>query len=214
MNLNPASAGIVLDDPVNSQDEDRKNQIAVRLVKEAKDRQVVIFSHERSFIQRLTEAAESEDVPIQIHWVQRDSEGKPGQVNLDDCPANTRQYRTAELAKKSLARAKTQTGSEQLETIRTGMGQLRRTVEEIVPTHLLKDVVGRWSDRVMVTALRRINWEDDLIDEIVSVFEEISKYIEGHSHPDESGEALPRPATLEELITRVEGLIGRARQQR
>jgi hypothetical protein len=40
--LNPSNAGIVLDDPVTSQDHDRKERIAGRLVAEAKNRQVVI----------------------------------------------------------------------------------------------------------------------------------------------------------------------------
>jgi len=41
--LNPANAGIVLDDPVTSQDHQRKDRIARRLVIESKNRQVIIL---------------------------------------------------------------------------------------------------------------------------------------------------------------------------
>ncbi len=48
--LNPGSAGIVLDDPVTSLDHARKSAIAGRLVEEAKDRQVVAFTHDLVFL--------------------------------------------------------------------------------------------------------------------------------------------------------------------
>ena len=50
VSLNPANAGIVLDDPVTSQDHERKERIARRLVSEAKDQQVVIFTHDLVFL--------------------------------------------------------------------------------------------------------------------------------------------------------------------
>jgi energy-coupling factor transporter ATP-binding protein EcfA2 len=49
--LNPANAGVVLDDePVNSQDHPRKECIAQRLVKEAGSRQVIVFTHDLVFL--------------------------------------------------------------------------------------------------------------------------------------------------------------------
>jgi energy-coupling factor transporter ATP-binding protein EcfA2 len=48
--LNRKSGGIVLDDPVTSQDHQRKTLIAKRLVAEAANRQVVVFTHSRPSI--------------------------------------------------------------------------------------------------------------------------------------------------------------------
>jgi wobble nucleotide-excising tRNase len=71
ISLNPANAGIVLDDPVTSQDHQRKECIARRLVREATARQVVIFTHDLVFLTMLAEAASRQSVDILTHWVER-----------------------------------------------------------------------------------------------------------------------------------------------
>lgn len=211
--LNPANAGIVLDDPVNSQDHQRKDCIAKRLVGEAKVRQVVVFTHDLVFFTMLAAAAEDTGAEMLTHWVERDGEGRPGQVSLDDSPATTPQYRSTDKAKKSLAAAKAAAGSKRLQLIQRGMGELRRTVEEIVPHFFLKQVVNRWSDRIMVTALKRIDWDRGLVADIISVYEDISAHIEGHSHTEEKTGAPPAPKDLEEMIARVDELRTRSRKE-
>ncbi len=94
------------------------------------------------------------------------------------------------------------------------MSELRRTVEEIIPHYLLKQVVNRWTDRIIVTSLKRVNWDEGLIDDIVSAYEELSAYIEGHSHTEEWAAAPLEPRHLQEMIDRVNGLIKRARAER
>lgn len=212
--LNPANAGIVLDDPVNSQDHQRKDHIARRLVDEAKNRQVVVFTHDLVFLTMLASASDDENVEMLTHWIERDGEGRPGQISLDDCPATTPQYRNTEKAKKTLVDAKEAAGSARTELIQRGMGELRRTVEEIVPHHLLKQTVNRWSDRIIVTGLKKINWDVDLVEEIISTYEDLSAFIEGHSHTEERSGAPPEPSRLEEMITKVNELIKRARPNR
>jgi hypothetical protein len=59
-------------------------------------------------------------------------------------------------------------------------------IEETVIKKLFNGVVPRWSDRVIVTGLRKVAWDDALVEELVDVYEELSKYIEGHSHTDEA----------------------------
>ena len=212
--LNAANAGIVLDDPVTSQDHERKNRVAHRLVAEAKVRQVVIFTHDLVFLTMVGAAAADSDVDMLTHWVERDAEGRPGQISLDDCPATTPQYRNTQKAQKTLGEAKTATGSKRLELIQRGMGELRRTVEEIVPFHLLKQVVNRWSDRIMITSLKKVIWDDALIGDIIQTFEDISAYIEGHSHTEEKSGAPPEPKNLEAMVSRVDDLIKRTKAEK
>ena len=147
----------MLDDPVTSQDHDRKERIARRLVAEAKDRQVVIFTRDLVFLTMLSAAATDDNVEMLTHWVERDGDGRPGQISLDDCPAATPQSRNTEKAVKTLAKAKGAAGSERVKLIQRGMGELRRTVEEIIQHFLFKQVVTRWNDRIIVTGLKNIN---------------------------------------------------------
>ena len=207
--LNPANAGIVLDDPVTSQDHQRKERVARRLVGEAKIRQVIIFTHDLVFLTMIAGAAADGGMEMLTHWVERDSDGRPGQVSLDDCPATTPQYRNTQKTAKTLTDAKSATGSRRLQLIQRGMGELRRTIEELVPYFLLKQVVNRWTDRIIVTGLKKVNWDARLIDEIIRTYEDISAYIEGHSHTEERAGAPPEPKDLEDMIARVNALIAR-----
>ena len=102
-------------------------------MKEAGSRQVIVFTHDLVFLTKLAAAAEDTGTEMLTHWVERDGSGRPGQVSLDDCPATTPQYRTTTKAKKTLGEAKTAAGSRRLRLIRRGMGELRRTIEEIIP---------------------------------------------------------------------------------
>ena len=212
--LNPANAGIVLDDPVTSQDHERKKLIARRLAFEAKNRQVAIFTHDLVFLTMLASAAGNEQIEMLTHWIERDSEDRPGQISLDDCPATTPQYRNTEKARRTLAEAKSVAGSKRMKLLQRGMGELRRTVEEIVPHFLLKQVVNRWTDRVIVTGLNRVNWDEGLVDDIVTAYEDLSAFIEGHSHTEEWAATPLEPRHLEEKIKHVNGLIKQARPAR
>jgi hypothetical protein len=215
VSLNQDNVGIILDDPVTSLDHDRKEKIAARLVEEAKKRQVIVFTHDMVFFAKLCDAAARASETLTTHWMQRSAENDlPGTVSLNDAPTTTPQYRTTNFAEESLAKAKVTSGSEQERLIRRGAGQLRRTVEEIVPQFLFKEVVRRWTDRVMVTALKKVNWDNALVDELVEVFEACSAIMEGHSHTEAGAQAPPTPAKLEQLIQNTKELIRRARINR
>ena len=212
--LNPANAGIILDDPVNSQDHQRKELIAKRLVREARSRQVIVFTHDLVFLNNLVHFVEQEEAECQAHWVDRDADGKPGQIALNDAPATSKAYDTTQRAKEYLAQAKTLSGKSRQVAVCGGMAALRRTIEETVAKRLFKDVVGRWSDRVMVTKVTQISWDNQLADELCATFEDLSRYIEGHSHTDEAMGAPPEIGDLEKMIKCVENLIQRAKPQR
>jgi hypothetical protein len=94
------------------------------------------------------------------------------------------------------------------------MAALRRTIEETVVKRLLKGVVPRWSDRVIVTGLKKIAWDERLADEFVAKYEELSSYIEGHSHTDEAMGAPPEINDLEGKIAEVAALLQRAKPDR
>lgn len=213
--LNPDNTGIILDDPVTSLDHDRKERIAARLVEEATKRQVIVFTHDMVFFAKLCDAAHKGGQAPTTHWMQRSGDsGLPGTVSLNDAPTTTPQYRSTNFAEESLAMAKMAAGSEQERMVRRGAGQLRRTLEEIVPQFLFKEVVRRWTDRVMVTALKKVNWDNALVDDLVEVFEACSAIMEGHSHTEAGTEAPPTAAKLDELIGKTKELIRRSRTVR
>lgn len=212
--LNDDNVGIILDDPVTSLDHERKELIAKRLVAAAGSKQVVVFTHDMVFFAKLSDAADKSNTDITTHWMQRSGDNKPGLVSLNDGPTTTPQYRRTDFAEQTLAKAKAASGSARETLVRQGAGQLRRTVEEVIPQFLFKEVVRRWTDRVIVTALKRINWDNALADETVEIFEACSAIMEGHSHTEAGTEAPPTPDKLEELIGRTKEVIRLAKVAR
>jgi hypothetical protein len=213
VNLNPTSAAIVLDDPVTSLDHQRKRAIAKRLSEEASVRQVIVFTHDLVFLTLLTDIAEAGGCDVKSHWIQR-LEGVPGCVGIEDTPANSRVYRNTTKAKGFLQQAKKATGGDRVDFVRSGAGALRRTVEEVVILYLFKDVVRRWDEQVRLGALTKISWSNALADEIVSLQDDTSRLLEGHSNSDEFAGELPDVDDLEKLIVRVDDMIAKAKGAR
>jgi hypothetical protein len=210
--LNPVSAAIILDDPVTSQDHQRKRLIAKRLFEESRQRQVVVFTHDLPFLNELMSLGNGTETVA--HWIERDGDGRPGQITLNDAPATTRRYDNVEIAREYLKRAKANSGSTRHEAITKGMGALRRTIEEAVAKRLFQGVIPRWSDRVIVTGITKIAWDQGKVDQLAEAYEDISGHIDAHSHTDEAMGAPPEPQDLETRIGQVEKLISSVRAQR
>jgi ABC-type nitrate/sulfonate/bicarbonate transport system ATPase subunit len=66
-----SKSAIIFDDPVTSLDHMRRDKVAQRLTRLAKDRQVVVFTHDVAFVGDLTAAADSDGVPIIERSVER-----------------------------------------------------------------------------------------------------------------------------------------------
>ncbi len=214
VNLNPISAAIVLDDPVTSMDHKRKRLIAGRLAEEASSRQVIVFTHDLVFMTFLLEQAEKVSVGAETHWVERTYEGEPGNVMLNECPANSNAYKTPHRAKEDLAQAKKASGQQRVDKIRSGAAALRNTLEEIVIRDLLKGTVRRWDEQIRLGSVTSIVWSDSVADEISALQDEISRLIEAHSTSDEYSGGMPDLADLEKLIARVEAVQTHAKMKR
>jgi energy-coupling factor transporter ATP-binding protein EcfA2 len=207
--MNPGSAGIVFDDPVNSLDHQRKALIARRLTSEANGRQVIVFTHDLVFLTALLTASEGHNPPVAVesHWIERTADGRPGQIALGDAPPTMKRYETTQQAKALLIEAKAASGSAREALVKSGMGAVRTTLEETIVKRLLKGVIPRWEDRVIVTGLRKVNWDDGKVEELCVMFEELSAYVEGHSHTDDATGAPPDVQLLEHYIERADELI-------
>lgn len=72
-------SGIVFDDPMSSLDHIHRKAVAARLIEEAEHRQVIVFTHDLTFLFELRREAEAKDRPVQYQTVCR-KQGKPGFV--------------------------------------------------------------------------------------------------------------------------------------
>lgn len=208
------SGAVVFDDPVSSLDHQRKRNIARCLAEVSGKRQVIVFTHDLVFLSQLIEGVEDNGTAHLAHWLERDATGRPGQVRVDDCPAMSKAYRTTKRAKASLARASALGGEERVTAIRQGMGELRRTLEEIVQEYLFKNVIARWRENLMLTKVKSIQWDNAVADEVDALMAELSRHIEGHSHSEEHAGGMPVLDDLEKCIRRVDAVIESAKKAR
>ncbi|HEY8082697.1 MAG TPA: AAA family ATPase [Solirubrobacterales bacterium] len=83
-------SAIVLDDPAALLDFERREHVARRLVEEARQRQVIVFTHDLAFVQMLQQAAAAADQELHSQALQRryGRAGMPGDDHLLAVPAH------------------------------------------------------------------------------------------------------------------------------
>lgn len=183
--LSGINKGIIFDDPVNSLDEKRKSHIAERLIEESAERQIVVFTHDLVFVSQLITYCEDNGKEHICHWIEQ-RDGKPGYISLRNAPSYEKAYRNQEIpVSHYMAAKKPECSAKDRETyIRDGFTSLRTCYEVLVINGLFKNVVQRFTERVSVDALKTVNFDSVIRDEILSGFSECCKFMEGHSHSD------------------------------
>ncbi|MCU5784537.1 hypothetical protein MA04_03837 [Alcanivorax balearicus MACL04] len=153
------SCGIVLDDPVSSLDHWRRRNVARRLVEESKKRQVVVFTHDTSFLGQLRDEIEAAAVPSSTSFLEW-KDGSPGYVN-EGLPWDHQGYKARinalEQAQSKLAKAwPPYPGETEITAMRHEYDRLRATLERIIQDVVFNGVVKRYRDWIKVDSLEKV----------------------------------------------------------
>jgi ABC-type Mn2+/Zn2+ transport system ATPase subunit len=205
-----SSTGIILDDPVTSFDDRWKSTLAECLVEQAGRRQVIIFTHDLSFLYHVKQHAEQLSVNIVTHWI-REEDGHPGFVYLDNSPVCEKDYKSAEIARRRYSEAKVLPPAEQQMKLQQGFGALRTSYEALIMFDMFKSVVARFEERLSFGRLKDVRIDQGIVDEVIKRMEVLSGYIDAHSHSDALATVKPTPPMLFEEISAFEKI--RKRQQ-
>jgi energy-coupling factor transporter ATP-binding protein EcfA2 len=182
-NITTINKGVILDDPVTSLDEKRKNMIAKRLVSISENKQVIIFTHDLVFVSSLINNATDLNVENVCHWIESTEEEK-GVVYLENTPSYDKKYRNAKPVDDFYKLAKDAGPEEREKHIRSGFAALRTCYETFVIYDVFKNIVQRFNDRVSVMSLSSVCFDDDIVKETIVNFEKCCTYMEGHTHSD------------------------------
>jgi recombinational DNA repair ATPase RecF len=193
--LDQHNSGVILDDPVTSLDDEWKRTLAECLAEMAKTRQVVIFTHDLSFLYRIKERAEELPVDVVTHWI-REENGQPGFVHLDNSPVCEKDFKSAAKAREYYSKAKDAPPAEQQLLLQQGFGALRTSYEALIIFEIFCDVVARFEERLSFGRLKEVRIDPKLIEEIIGRMESLSRHITAHLHSDKFGSVKPTPATL------------------
>ncbi len=204
-NLSPINKGIIFDDPVNSLDEDRKSNIAERLVVEAKNRQVIIFTHDLVFLSNILNYCGDYGINQRCHWIEK-RDDDAGIIWQDNTPSYEKKYKKSGVAQQYYQKAKKAPPEEREALVKAGFAALRSSYEAFVIFELFAGVVQRFNDRVSIDSLSDVRVNDEIVKLIMDSFHLACRYMEGHSHSDKFLSKKPTPDQLNEEIQRFDSL--------
>lgn len=203
MQLSEINRGVIFDDPVTSLDNDRKMQIAERIIIESKTKQAIIFTHDLVFFYHLKNFSKKHLIGIENcflhHSVEKESASIIGKILLNSTPANEGQYNEPTKAEEWLAKSQKASGNERTDFAKAGLASLRASYEALAIFTITGGVVQRFDPLIRMGRLKDIKFDKSLIDTVVEKHGNISDLIEAHLQADTFG-VKATPEILEQQI--------------
>jgi hypothetical protein len=216
--LDASKSALILDDPVSSLDHIRRGLVAARLAALAETRQVVVFTHDVSFVADLKREAKGMGVPIGERSVTRGRGGerKPGACSTKhpwkakDVPERLGELRS-ELARIKRDRKDWDEATYETE-VATWAGNLSETWERMFSQEILGPVLAEGGLEVrpnMVKILARFSDADER--EFQASYSRVSRWAKRHDKSGMVNYVAPEISTLGEEIKLVEKWFGRVK---
>lgn len=205
ISLRNHKGGIVFDDPVSSLDHKRRERVAKRLVAEAAQRQVIVFTHDIYFLCVLVEEAELSKTLIMTQSLSRRTEGfgiADPELPFEGKNAAKR-IGTLKAHQQQIAKLY-KNGEEQEHRKQTVIAyvQLRMAWERAVEEVLLRKVVIRFRKGIETQRLSEVIVNDDDYFKVDAGMTKCSNY--AHDKSQLGGVAVPEPDELLEDILSLE----------
>lgn len=180
--LGEGRGGIVFDDPVSSLDHRRRSDVASRLVDEANQRQVVVFTHDIYFLCILQQEAKLARSLVTTQCIGRGPAGFGIQTDSLPFDVLTTKERVKVLRGLCAAVAKAHKSGDEAEATRLtreAYAQLRMAWERGVEEVLFQGTVARFAEGVSTSRLRDVVVEDSDYEAVTIGMTKCSKY-SGH----------------------------------
>jgi len=191
------NCGIIFDDPVTSLDHERKDKIAKRLVSEAANRQVIIFTHDIVFMSQLVKHA-ADQTPFVAHWM-RNVNGTPGYVEENTSPKLASLNSLKNDSQNAVAGFETLSAKEQEHALGLAFDYLRSACEALIEEKLFAETIQRYDDYIRVQNLEEVVFDQAIALKIVELHGKISEVLLAHNRSDLRRENQSSLADLKKL---------------
>jgi energy-coupling factor transporter ATP-binding protein EcfA2 len=209
-------SALVLDDPVSSLDHGWRRLVAERLMEEAADRQVIIFTHDVVFYLAFKQEAEYLGLPLTERQLRRQDSGTG--VPVGDVPwiAMKTNERIDWLEKRLRASEDASLGQELWEPLARDLyGSLRETWERAVEQVLLAGAVERFGHEVRTRSLRKVtDFTDDDYNKLHRAMAKCSALMRGHDEATAANEPVPDPDEVRRDIEELRRWVAAIRKRR
>lgn len=193
--------GIVFDDPVSSLDHTRRQNVARRLVEEANNRQVIIFTHDTAFLGELRDLIEKAEIDHAIHHLEW--HGEFCGVVQSGLPWEHKSYKDRidklQKAQRGLAVSwSPYPNSEQSAAMRQQYNLMRATIERVIQDLVFNGVVVRYRDWIRVTPnlSKVVGFEKIECDEIERLYQICCNVVDAHDPASDKNSSVPTAAQL------------------
>lgn len=203
-----SKSAVVMDDPVSSLDHTRRKRVAQRIAGIAETRQVVVFTHDLTFLGELVDAASVADIVLTERTIERSGDKTPGFV-VEQFPWKAKDAKKrlgdlrAELDRIKKAQAST-TGDEYERQTCDWAGRLSETWERIVRSEVAYKLVDRSTTEVRPKMFRiaaKITEADDA--DFQAGYGEASEWARRHDKSEEFNYVAPTVDDMEVELRRI-----------
>lgn len=194
--------GIIFDDPVNSLDHIRRQTIAERLIAESKVRQVIVFTHDITFLLALQTLAVEQTVDCVVTTIRKI--GKTSGVISNSLPwiaANVKE-RVKKLNEAISNLKKLEAGTDPdhySEEAKKWCGLLRETWERSIEELLFNDAIQRFSPGIQTKRIEKMKFTPELYKEIEKGMADCSNWV--HDQARAINNPPPKVIKLETFLT-------------
>lgn len=207
VHLDESKSAVVFDDPVSSLDAGRRSKVAKRLMDLAAERQVIVFTHEITFVNELLRQAEDYSQVVAPRSIQRSGD-RPGKVSdkfpwqAQDIPQRMHELET------DLARMKNERAcmdeDEYTKQVRSWAGNLSETWERALNLEIVNQIVDRGTNQVKPLKLKILPKFDQIDHDVFqNGYTKVSSWAPRHDNAPEENFQAPG---LDELGSELERL--------
>lgn len=219
LTIDERKSTIVFDDPITSLDHKWKRKFADRIAKESSIRQVIVLTHDLSFLKMLEESISQTTSTINIVAIRKHGSlsGYPVESAPWEALSTNNRIKKLNIDLQTLNSLSKEPDPEPyLNSARNFYGKKRETWERLVEEWLLKGVVERFSRDVKTQNIRYLANQitDNDVETINAAMTKCSTYIQGHDRASELGRDFPDYAEIESDLVQLKAYFMNLKDRR
>jgi len=212
LSLADHSCGIVFDDPVSSLDHWRRQHVARRLAQEAEKRQVIIFTHDTSFLGQLRDEIDENNLDNKICFLEW--KGQYSGNVCDGLPWGHSSYKeridALEKIHKDLVKKPwpQYPNEDDAADMLKAYDRMRAAIERVIQDVVFNGVVRRYRDWINMGSLKGVvGFDDAECDEINRLYQRCNDLVDAHDPSSAKNAPVPNVTALGKDIDDLKAVI-------
>ncbi len=201
LSLADHTCGIVFDDPVSSLDHWRRQHVARRLAQEAKKRQVIVFTHDTSFLGQLRDEIDENNLDNKICFLEW--KGQYAGNVCDGLPWGHSSYKERidalekmhkDLVKKPWPQYPSEDDAADM---LKAYDRMRAAIERVIQDAVFNGVVRRYRDWINIGSLKGVvGFDDAECNEIIRLYQRCNDLVDAHDPSSAKNAPVPNVTEL------------------